>query len=82
MYKPPRCPYCNEELTSVREDGSDVYRFNPETGYYYWYDGELEPFCRKCGAELYDIFPDGICNYIPKKGGEQNGVRCGLDKKD
>jgi uncharacterized protein with PIN domain len=60
---PPRCPYCKERLVEVHEDDHSTYVFDPSSGTYKFDDGELESYCPHCDAELYDVFPDGVCNY-------------------
>lgn len=64
---PPRCPYCKKQLGKVHEDSHSTYVFDPDSGNYKFDDGELEPYCPNCDAQLYDIFPDGACNYAAKR---------------
>jgi len=64
---PPRCPYCKERLTKVLEYDHSIYVFEPNSGTYKADDGELEVHCFYCDANLYDVFPDGACNYESKK---------------
>jgi len=64
---PPRCPYCKKRLKKVRENGNSLYIFDSAEGTYKLNDGELEPYCPDCDAELFDIFPDGVCNYVSRK---------------
>lgn len=62
----PRCPYCKERLEKVHEDAHSTYVFDSASGTYKFDDGESEPYCPHCDAELYDVFPDGVCNYVKK----------------
>ena len=64
---PPRCPYCKERLVKVLEYGNSIYVFEPTSGTYKVDDGELEVRCFYCDAKLYDVFPDGACNFVSKR---------------
>ena len=66
--KPPKCPNCGKELTNVIEDVSQViYNWNPENFYIEKeYSGKLTNLCPFCNADLYDLFPDGVCNYFQR----------------
>jgi hypothetical protein len=68
---PPRCPCCEKQLDKVHEDVHSTYVFDPVSGTYEFDDGELEPYCPNCDAELYNIFPEGTCNYVQIKGVEK-----------
>ena len=61
---PPRCPSCNELLEKVLENDYKTYVFDPESGTYNDSDGYLEMFCPNCDARLYDVFEEGVCNYV------------------
>jgi len=67
-FKPPKCPYCKKTLDEVFENDYRTYVFDAVSGTYRDHDwkGELEMFCPNCSAKLYDIFPDGVCNYTSK----------------
>jgi uncharacterized protein with PIN domain len=60
---PPRCPYCKSRLEKVGEDAHSTYVFDNVSATYKFDDGESEPYCPNCDAELFDVFPDGVCNY-------------------
>jgi len=64
---PPRCPYCRERLVKVHEDDHSTYVFDPASGTYKVDDGLLEMYCPNCDAKLYDVFPDGVCNFVSKQ---------------
>lgn len=65
---PPRCPYCKERLVKVHENDYSTYVFDPLSGTYKVDDGLIEMFCPNCDAKLYDVFPEGVCNYVSVKG--------------
>jgi len=62
-YEPPRCPYCGANLFRVLEANYLTYEFQTTTGRYKEVDSEAEAKCPKCQANLYDVFPDGVCNF-------------------
>jgi len=61
--RPPKCPKCGAELHEVVEETRSVYVF--KEGRYVAVEGEAEMHCPECGEDLYDLFPDGVCNYTP-----------------
>jgi len=63
-YGPPKCPECGANLFRVAEDIFETYKWNAEKGVYEEKDGEAEMTCTECGADLYDVFPEGVCNYV------------------
>jgi hypothetical protein len=65
---PPKCPYCKKRLVEVFENEYKTYIFDPVSAIYkaHEWKGEAKIFCPYCDAELYDVFPDGVCNYLPK----------------
>ena len=63
---PPKCPCCRKRLAKVFENDYSTYTFDPESGTYKNSDGYLEMFCPHCDAKLYDMFEDGVCNYVSK----------------
>ena len=65
-YEPPKCPACGANLFKVAEDTYETYKFNPDTGCYEA-DGVSKIKCLECGADLYEVFPDGVCNYTAKE---------------
>ena len=65
---PPRCPYCKERLVKVHENDHSTYVFDRTSGTYKVDDGLLEVYCPHCDAKLYDVFLDGACNYVSKRG--------------
>jgi uncharacterized protein with PIN domain len=75
---PPKCPSCEQRLVEVFENEYNTYVFDPFSGTYkkHEWKGEIEMFCPYCNAELYDVFRDGVCNYVSKtrdkKRGEMN----------
>jgi hypothetical protein len=66
---PPRCPYCRKRLFEVLENDYCTYVFNSASGTYKQHEwkGEIEMFYQYCDGKLYDVFPDGVCNYVPRK---------------
>jgi len=63
-FEPPKCPECGANLLSVHETVYETYTFQPKTGNYReagW--GETEISCPDCGADLYEVFPNGACNH-------------------
>jgi endogenous inhibitor of DNA gyrase (YacG/DUF329 family) len=66
-FQPPKCPSCGTALTKVNEVTVTPYYFDPKTGTY-WEDDEpeweqLETKCPECGADLSEVFPEGVGNY-------------------
>jgi len=61
----PKCPYCGKALERVYENEYESYRFVPETGRYIcvYENEEFEIVCPYCGAEITELFPDGVCNF-------------------
>jgi hypothetical protein len=72
MAKPPKCPFCKKRLVEVLENDYSTFVFDPASGTYKQHEskGEIEMFCPYCDAELYGVFPDGVCNYVQKHGGK------------
>ncbi|MBW2968810.1 hypothetical protein KY314_01695 [Candidatus Woesearchaeota archaeon] len=64
-HKIPNCPNCGKKLNKVFENEYLTYAFNPETGKYKSEEekGYLEMTCPYCEVKLFDIFPNGVCNY-------------------
>ena len=52
----------------VHENDYSTYVFDRTSGTYKVDDGLLEVYCPNCDAQLYDVFPDGACNYASKRG--------------
>jgi len=69
MYNPTRCPCCNELLYNVGEEENRVYVWNKESGKYDkdGFTGDIKIICTECGGNLFDVFEDGICNYIRRE---------------
>jgi hypothetical protein len=66
---PPICPFCQQPLNEVFENEYNTYVFDPISGTYkeHEWKGEIVMFCPHYNAELYDIFPDGVCNYVSQE---------------
>ncbi|MCW4044157.1 MAG: hypothetical protein NWE94_01400 [Candidatus Bathyarchaeota archaeon] len=66
---PPICLCCRQPLVEVLENDYTTYVFDSVSGTYKCdeFKGYLEMFCPNCGADLYDVFPDGACNYSSKR---------------
>jgi hypothetical protein len=62
VFQVPTCPDCGEPLNRVEINETLTGIFNPKTGKYRE-DGELETKCMQCSADLYEVFPDGPCNF-------------------
>ena len=65
MRKCPKCPECNKLLKIVYETTYDRYIFDKKTKHYAdgsIFEGEIEIRC-PCGADVGDIFMEGVCNY-------------------
>jgi uncharacterized protein with PIN domain len=62
-YNAPQCPYCKKELLRVFETNRLIYEFDQTKGRYMETHGEAEMRCPECNADLYNVFPDGVCNY-------------------
>ena len=62
-FEPPKCPNCGVSLFRVLETNYIVYKFHSTTGRYEEVDGEAKVKCSECQADLYDVFPNGVCNY-------------------
>jgi len=71
--QPPRCPRCKEPLVEVFENEYNTYVFDPASTTYRLHEwkGETEIFCPYCNAKLYDVFPDGVCNYVSRGKGRK-----------
>ena len=78
---PPKCPYCKKLLLKVFESDYTTYVFDPESGRYDGSGGYLEMFCPNCDAKLYDVFPNGVCNYVSKKKHRERGWVSSLQPK-
>jgi uncharacterized protein with PIN domain len=63
-YDAPQCPYCKTELLRVFEINRLIYEFDREKGRYIETHGEAEMRCPECNADLYDVLPDGVCNFL------------------
>lgn len=61
-HEPPKCSDCGVKLFRVFETVYATYRWDHKKGTYKE-DGVLEMKCPECGADLYDVFPDGVCNF-------------------
>ena len=61
----PKCPNCGRELETVIENVYLTYEWFPKEKLYKEksYLGELYNLCPYCEIDLYDLFPDGVCNY-------------------
>jgi hypothetical protein len=55
-------------LVEVLENDYRTYVFDPASATYreHGWKGEIEISCPYCDAKLYDVFPDGVCNYVPR----------------
>jgi hypothetical protein len=62
VFKVPICPSCGAPLDRVEINETLTGIYDPKTGKYKE-DGELETKCMQCNADLYEVFPDGPCNY-------------------
>jgi len=74
---PPKCPSCEDPLFEVLENEYKTYVFDPASGTYkdHEWKGDIEIRCPNCNATLWDVFPDGACNYVSedeKKADEVN----------
>jgi len=67
IYKPPKCSGCGEELNTVYENVYETYTFNSERGTYSGEAVDAEIRCPHCNCKLWDIFPEGPCNYKAKR---------------
>ena len=67
--KAPKCPYCGRELNTVIENVHLTYKWLPKEKFYAEERlvGQLLNLCPYCEEELYDLFPDGVCNYTKEK---------------
>jgi len=73
IFEPPRCPACGKLLEEVFENEYNTYIFDSVSATYkkHEWKGEIEIFCPYCNAKLYDVFPNGVCNYV-----SNHGSRC------
>jgi hypothetical protein len=55
-------------LVEVLENDYRTYVFDSASATYreHGWKGEIEISCPYCDAKLYDVFPDGVCNYVPR----------------
>ena len=71
FYKPPKCPYCKQELKIVLEKEKETYIFKEATGMYQlersYNSMSLMSICPYCSRDVSNIFKDGVCNYIDEK---------------
>jgi phage FluMu protein Com len=72
-YLPPKCASCEEPLFEVFENEYNTYVFDSASGTYKKHDwkGDMEIRCPNCNAKLWDIFPEGVCNYVSKSNKEK-----------
>jgi|Deesub1362A_J573_1020465.scaffolds.fasta_scaffold00214_42 uncharacterized protein with PIN domain len=63
-YSPPKCPYCKTELFRVFETSKLICEFDQAEGKYIEVHGEAEMRCPECNINLYNVFPDGVCNFL------------------
>jgi len=62
--KAPKCPGCGRELERVWEVEHSTYIWQPFKNQYEEKSlGDLFNECPHCNSNLYDLFPDGVCNY-------------------
>jgi hypothetical protein len=73
-FKVPLCPSCSEPLKRIEINETLTGAFDPKTGKY-TEDGELETKCLECEADLYDVFPDGPCNYQAEEEQQPRGEK-------
>jgi phage FluMu protein Com len=68
MKLPPKCPCCEELLFEVFENEYNTYVFDSASGAYKKHDvkGDMEIRCPNCNTKLWDIFPEGVCDYVPR----------------
>jgi len=73
---PPKCSSCEEPLFEVFENEYNTYVFDPASGTYKEHDwkGDMEIRCPNCNAKLWDIFPEGVCNYVSEDEKKRNEV--------
>jgi len=62
-FKPPKCSSCGKPLWAVYEHEYWTYSFDERTGIYKENLDAVEIRCTDCNAKLYDVFPEGACNY-------------------
>lgn len=57
---------CKKRLVEVFENEYNTYVFDSVSGTYkeHEWKGEIEIFCPYCNTKLYEVFPDGVCNYV------------------
>jgi DNA-directed RNA polymerase subunit RPC12/RpoP len=67
-FKPPRCPNCGALLEYVYENVYETWYFDEESGTYKENPTacDMEIRCPNCNITLYDVFPEGVCNYKAK----------------
>ena len=63
---PPKCPFCEEAILEVFENEYNTYIFDSTSGTYkeHEWKGDMEIRCPNCNAKLWDVFPEGVCNYV------------------
>ncbi len=62
-FNPPKCSACEKPLWVVYEHEYWSYGFDERTGTYKGNLDVVEIRCPDCNAKLYDVFPEGACNY-------------------
>ena len=65
MFKPPKCPCCGYPLNIVYENVYETWFFDEKTGTYKENTDscDIEIRCPNCHCKLYDVFPEGVCNF-------------------
>jgi len=66
---PSRCPCCKTRLIEVFENEYNTYVFDPTSGTYRMHEtkGDIDIRCPNCDIKLFDVFPEGVCNYVSRK---------------
>ena len=57
----PKCPECGKPLERVNEDTYEIYQY--DSGRYILVGEGINIYCPYCGADLEDLYPDGVCNW-------------------
>ncbi|MEO0114030.1 MAG: hypothetical protein ABIK93_00965 [candidate division WOR-3 bacterium] len=62
-FKPPKCSGCKTSLFTVYENECWTYFFDKTSGTYKGELVDIDILCPDCHAKLWDVFPEGTCNY-------------------
>lgn len=75
MFEPPKCQICKNALWDVYENEYWTYFFDEKTGTYHGELVDIDILCPDCNTRLWDVFPEGACNYRARKRNVPNKIK-------